>query len=1038
MNTQKRIQPVRRLQLVCAVALILGLLCIAAPSAARDVPFPTEHTVDAAFTGADDVRAADIDGDGNLDVIGAAYNAGDISWWENTAGDGSAWTEHSVDTDFATVTTVHAADLDGDGDIDILGVGYGTGIHWCENTAGDGTAWTKHTVDGEVSGASSGYAADVDGDGDLDVLGTAANSDDVAWWENTAGDASSWTKHDVDTEFDGAYDVHAADVDGDGDLDVLGAADTDDDIVWWENTAGDGSSWTEHAVDTDFDGAISVYTADIDGDGHLDVLGAARDADDIAWWENTAGDGSSWTEHTVDAEFDGAYDVYADDVDGDGDLDVLGAAFDADDIAWWENTAGDGSSWTEHTVDAAFDAAASVYAADVDGDGDPDVLGAARNAHDIAWWENETIHRSAHYPAPGDVTVDAYFDGANSVYGADVDGDGDLDVLGAAYYADDITWWENAAGDGSAWTEHTVDGAFDGAASVYAVDVDGDGDMDVLGAAAIADDIAWWENTAGDGSGWSEHSVDTDFDGPYDVYAADVDGDGDVDVLSAAWYTDDIAWWENTAGDGSAWSEHSVDTDFDAAFHIHAADVDGDGDLDVVGAAYKGNDIAWWENTLGDGSAWSEHTVDAEFNGACSVYAADVDKDGDMDILGAAFDADDIAWWENTAGDGTSWTEHTVDDAFDGAASVYAADVDEDGDLDILGAGANADDIAWWENTLGDGSDWTEHTVDADFDGAVSVYAADVDGDGDPDMLGAADIAHEVAWWENRGGQFALATSDTAPGKVNTGAMDDILEIEVIHRGRSGDTDLELVTLELLFQGCYGSGCTPANLTTAQANELFDELRIYKDTGSTLFESGADTLVTTVTPLALTAGVQTITFGDGDPNVQIAHATPQTYFVVVDRVDSAPGTPTVDRFTITHITEASSSAEDRSHDIGLTLEYAADAASSQVVLNQAPIADGGSDQSVGTGAILTLDGSGSSDPDGDLPLAYYWTQTGGTGVSFTPGLSVTTFTAPSDPAVLTFTLAVTDSLGLPDLTPDEVVITVDFHHAYLPLLLREH
>jgi len=75
-----------------------------------------------------------------------------------------------------------------------------------------------------------------------------------------------------------------------------------------------------------------------------------------------------------------------------------------------------------------------------------------------------------------------------------VDGDGDLDVLGAAVDADDITWWENTAGDGTAWTEHIVDGTFDGAYSVYAADVDGDGDLDVLGAAQGDDDIAWWES----------------------------------------------------------------------------------------------------------------------------------------------------------------------------------------------------------------------------------------------------------------------------------------------------------------------------------------------------------------------------------------------------------------------------------------------------------------------------------------------------------------------------------------------------------------
>jgi hypothetical protein len=142
----------------------------------------------------------------------------------------------------------------------------------------------------------------------------------------------------------------------------------------------------------------------------------------------------------------------------------------------------------------------------------------------------------------------------------------------------------------------------------------------------------------------------------------------------------------------------------------------------------------------------------------------------------------------------TWWTTH---------ASAYSVDVDGDGDLDILGTTCAYHTIVWWKNVAGEGSAWTEHTVDAGFSGATGVHAADVDADGDLDVLGAAEFRDAIAWRENRGGQFALATGDTAPTSMNAGTMDDILEIEVTHRSRAGDGDLELVTLELRFQGCY-------------------------------------------------------------------------------------------------------------------------------------------------------------------------------------------------------------------------------------------
>ncbi len=69
-----------------------------------------------------------------------------------------------------------------------------------------------------------------------------------------------------------------------------------------------------------------------------------------------------------------------------------------------------------------------------------------------------------------------------------------------------------------------------------------------------------------------------------------------------------------------------------------------------------------------------------------------------MDILGVGNIPDEITWWENTNGIGTTWTMHTVDDDFDGASFVYAEDVDGDGDMDILVAAYGADEITWWEN----------------------------------------------------------------------------------------------------------------------------------------------------------------------------------------------------------------------------------------------------------------------------------------------------------------------------------------------------
>ena len=346
---------------------------------------------------------------------------------------------------------------------------------------------------------------------------------------------------------------------------------------------------------------------------------------------------------------------------------------------------------------------------------------------------------------PVEHTVDGDFDGACSVFSADIDGDGDMDVLGACSAGDDITWWENVGGGGTSWIEHTVDGDFDWAASVFSADIDGDGDMDVLGAAADAYDITWWENNDGTGTTWTKHVVDDYFISAWSVYSADIDGDGDLDVLGAsAWGGDRITWWENIGGSGTNWLEHTVDDSVFIAISVFSSDIDGDGDMDVLGASYYHEYISWWENVDGSGNYWTEHTVDSWFASPKSVFSSDIDGDGDMDILGAGSHFDKITWWENVDGTGTNLIAHVLDSSGK-AYSVVSFDIDGDGDMDVL---ADYYDITWWENTDGTGTAWTEHTVDGDFDGSRSVFSSDIDGDGYMDVLGAACYDDDITWWK--------------------------------------------------------------------------------------------------------------------------------------------------------------------------------------------------------------------------------------------------------------------------------------------------
>jgi len=187
---------------------------------------------------------------------------------------------------------------------------------------------------------------------------------------------------------------------------VLSASFRDDKVTWYRNGdssgGGNGSSWTRTDITTSATEAKSVYAADIDEDGDTDVLSASEGDDTIAWYKNGdssgGGDGSSWTRTDITTSADAAQSVYAADIDGDGDSDVLSASFRDDKVAWYQNGdssgGGNGSSWATIEITTTFNRPVSLYAADIDGDGDQDVLPGSQYNETLALYENTRVTTS--------------------------------------------------------------------------------------------------------------------------------------------------------------------------------------------------------------------------------------------------------------------------------------------------------------------------------------------------------------------------------------------------------------------------------------------------------------------------------------------------------------------------------------------------------------------------------------------------------------------------------------------------------------------
>ena len=367
--------------LLCAVAIVSGQ------------PTWLEHIVSSDYVAARDVFASDIDGDGDIDVVGSALSEG-ITWWENTDGEGLVWSEHQIDLQSRNSRSVCSADIDGDGDFDVIAeIHVSDSIIWWENFDGDGSTWVEHLVNDNYDQTNSVMAVDMDNDQDIDLLGAAeTNGNGVAWWENIDGSGIIWTEHEVDYTAGDAKYSFAADIDNDFDMDVIVATGSMvGDLFLYKNLDGIGTIWNQQIIDSDEVGGqgYCAYAGDIDGDSDLDIVGGFGGSYMIVWWENTDGSGSNWVEHYVQEQSTNPYELVIIDYENDGDSDIVSwmTSEGYHVITLWNNVNGDGLSWSSQPISGNLTNLWGLYFADMDSDNDFDVLSASMGDSLIAWWE---------------------------------------------------------------------------------------------------------------------------------------------------------------------------------------------------------------------------------------------------------------------------------------------------------------------------------------------------------------------------------------------------------------------------------------------------------------------------------------------------------------------------------------------------------------------------------------------------------------------------------------------------------------------------
>lgn len=369
-----------------------------------------------------------------------------------------------------------------------------------------------------------------------------------------------------------------------------------------------------------------------------------------------------------------------------------------------------GTSFTYHGIDSSYPYCSAVSAADLDGDGDLDVLsgneqGTLPNAGSIHWWQ----HDGSGSFIQKDLDTGSQSWGATSFYAGDMDDDGDTDVAAiSTTYLGRFATFENQGS--SSWTRREQPSGLRpfSALSPIGWTVSGSDRLLVASANYPSGAGLYYGETFTVTSNTHILPIGAPRGTIYAIYPDDLDRDGGADVVMAARNSTASIYWYHWGGDAVTGTS-VVQANWPYLTWVQTGDLDGDGDPDVV-AASDTQGLFWWENKNGNGQQWARHRISHEFYTAPSLHLVDMDNDGDLDVLGAT--KNQMIWLENL-GDptrtDTNWVRHVVDTKTQSNSQGYAlfpADVNGDGQLDIVGCDLNRRRgsqslprrLGWWEN----------------------------------------------------------------------------------------------------------------------------------------------------------------------------------------------------------------------------------------------------------------------------------------------------------------------------------------------------
>ncbi|EDQ91286.1 uncharacterized protein MONBRDRAFT_31515, partial [Monosiga brevicollis MX1] len=752
------------------------------------------NTITTAAHGVVAMLAHDLDKDGLLDVVSA--NAGDdsIVVFYNQGNGSFASQPESAATGLTNLHAIACADLDGDGYADIISARDGTGaVAWHRN---DGTGHFPANSARAVSEATSTAnvrnvaLADLDGDGAMDIVAARLDTNVVMWYRNNG--AGAFQANTISSNAVGVRALAAADMDQDGHVDVVSLNAGEDLIVWYRNDGTAKFPDTRRFIASSVPNLSAMAIAAMkDGDAP-DVFYGRSTAHALTRVHNTGrlsdGPRQFSLRLPLRASVASVDALLVGDMDDDDLHDFLVVSKNENSVIW---ARGIGPS-PIYTLGYSNDVSGvlGLAAGDLDGNGQPDLITCSASNNQLGWYEGLGSGTFSDTFRP--LLSSAY--GVNKVELLDLDKDGDLDVVFSALDANILGWLRNAGG-GTFPDGPLVLGSMPGPSTFGVADMDNDGHIDIVGASETASFIAWYRNWGNATFDPRPKFVANNSAITYTLAMADLNGDGTVDVVAAHYGDDTVAWYRNVGGGRFSPLQNLVISGYNGATGVVAGDVNGDGLPDLVSISLN-NYVASWFANLGDGIFAPESIIDTQVLGPRSLSLTDLDNDGDLDLVIVSTLDNIISFFINLGANQPHRqfaSRLVLSSSLAQARALVVADISNDGHPDIVAAGqSQVFSFVFVTTLLSFGRDVYS---DGRAQSITGLAPADIDGDGNMDVAWISEIQHSVGWSRNLGvGQFdeRKVYLDTLLGAQNIEAGD-----------MDGDGLTDILVTSYLLDGVY-------------------------------------------------------------------------------------------------------------------------------------------------------------------------------------------------------------------------------------------